>query len=137
MKYTSQQQQIHRPAEIIYTALSNFSNFTPVLADKVDQWQATSDTCSFMAQGFKLGLRIGELTPYTTIKITSDDQVGAPFPFTFWLQLKQEESNDTRLRIVMDVELNMMMKMMLGGKIQDAIDKIAQQIAHAFNNAHI
>ena len=41
------------------------------------------------------------------------------------------------MRIVLDIELNPMLKMMVGVKMQDAVDNIAQQIAYAFNNAHI
>lgn len=131
MKYTSNQEQIRRSAEQIYTVLSNFNNFTPILADRVEQWQATDDTCSFMAKGFKIGLRIEERTPHTAIKVVGDDN-GTPFPFTLWVQLKETEPYDTRLRIVLDVELNVMMKMTIGGKLQGAVDSIAQQIAAAF-----
>lgn len=132
MQYTSKQQQIRRSAEQIYTVLSKFSNFTPMLQDKVEQWTATEDTCSFKAKGMTIGLKMDELTPYSTIRIVGDDN-GTPFPFTFWVQLKETEPYDTRMRIVLDVELNMMMKAMIGGKLQGAVDKIAEQIATGLN----
>ena len=50
-KYESKQQQIRRSAEQIYTALASFSNFTPMLADRVEEWQATDDECSFKVKG--------------------------------------------------------------------------------------
>lgn len=130
MQYTSKQQQINRSSEQIYTVLSKFSNFTPMLADKVEEWTATDDRCSFKAKGFMIALKMDELTPFTTIKIVGDGN-GSPFPFAFWVQLKEEAPYDTRLRIVLDAELNMMMKMMIGGKLQEAVDKIAEQIAMA------
>ncbi len=40
---------------------------------------------------------------------------------------------DTRLRLVLHIELNMMMKMMIGGKLQKAVDQIAEGIANALN----
>lgn len=132
MQYISSQQQIHRSAEQIYTLLSKFSNFTPILADKVEQWTATDERCSFNVKGFTIGLKMDELTPFSSIKIVGDDG-GAPFPFTFWVQLQEAAPYDTRLRIVLDVELNMMMKMMIGGKLQDAVDKIAEQLATGLN----
>ena len=55
--------------------------------------------------------------------------------FTFWLQLVEAAENDTRMRIVLDVKLNMMMKMMVGKKLAGAVDQIAEQIAAGFNNA--
>lgn len=130
MRYESKQHQVKRSAEQIFELLSKFSNFTPILADKVEQWQADDDTCSFMAKGFRVSLAIVERVEFSSIKV-GQGEGGAPFPFTFWVQLKEVEPYDTRLRIVLDVELNMMMKMMIGGKLQGAVDGIAEQIATA------
>ena len=41
------------------------------------------------------------------------------------------------MRLVLHIELNMMMKMMIGGKIREAMDQIADKIAESFNNAPI
>lgn len=135
MKYISKQVQIFRPDSVVFHTLSSFSNFTPILADKVEEWSATEDHCSFKAKGFKIGLRMEERTPNSVIKVVGDDN-GTPFPFTFLIQLKNISEGESRMRIVLDVELNTMMKMMIGGKLQDAVDKIADQIASAFNNPH-
>lgn len=134
MQYESKQQKINKPAELIFLALSNFENFTPMLADKVEGWQATADTCSFKAQGMNVSLAIVEREPSTLIKIgPATGGGGVPFPFSFFIQLKEVAPSDTRMRVVADVELNMMLKMMIGGKLQEAVDKIAEQIATAFN----
>lgn len=133
MKYESKQQHINKPSELIFTSLSSFSNFTPILQDKVEQWSATEDQCSFKAQGFNVSLVIQERVRPTLIKICPAAESGIPFPFTFLLQLKEVTPSDTRMRIVLDVELNKMLKMMIGSKLQDAVDKIAQQIAQSFN----
>lgn len=135
MLYESKQKQINKPAELIFAALSSFSNFTPILADKVEGWEASEDRCSFKAQGFTVSLAILERVRPTLIKIGAPDgDSGVPFPFTFFVQLKEVEPSDTRMRIVADVELNMMMRMMIGSKLQEAVDKIADQIAVSFNS---
>ena len=59
-EYISKQQQVLRPAEQIYAVISRFDNLTPALADKVEEWQATEDSCSFKAKGFTVKLRIAE-----------------------------------------------------------------------------
>ena len=41
------------------------------------------------------------------------------------------------MRLVLHVKLNMMMKMMVGGKLASAMDQIADRIAEAFNNAPV
>ena len=130
-KYESKQQQIRRSAEQIYSALASFSNFTPMLADKVEEWQATDDECSFKVKGMKMALRIVDREVNKTIKIQGAES--NPMDFTFWLQLKEVTPYDTRMRIVVHAELNMMMRMMIGKKIQGAVDQMAEAIANAMN----
>ena len=133
-EYISKQQQILRPAEQIYTVISRFDNLTPALADKVEEWQATEDTCSFKAKGFTVKLRMEEREEPRHVKIVGDDG-GVPMDFAFWIQLHRVSDTDTRLRLVLHIDLNMMMKMMVGNKLQGALDQIAEGIAKAMNAA--
>lgn len=133
-EYISKQQQVLRPAEQIYAVISRFDNLTPALADKVEEWQATEDTCSFKAKGFTVKLRMEERAEPRHVKIVGDDG-GVPVDFAFWIQLQKVSEADTRLRLVLRIELNMMMKMMIGGKLQEALDRIAEGIAAAMNQA--
>ena len=131
-EYTSRQQQIRRSAQQIYDVVSRFDNLTPALDDRVEEWQADEDTCSFKAKGFTVKLRIAEKEAPKTIKIVGGD---VPMDFAFWLQLKEVAPYDTRMRLVLHIDLNMMMRMMIGSKIQGAIDQIAEALAKSFNAA--
>ena len=131
-EYISKQQQILRPAEQIYAAISRFDNLTPALADRVEEWQADEERCSFKAKGFTVKLRMEERVEAKHVKIVGDEG-GVPVDFAFWIQLHEVSAADTRLRIVLHAELNMMMKMMIGGKLQGAIDQIAEGLALAMN----
>lgn len=133
-EYISKQHQILRPAEQIYAVISRFDNLTPALADRVEEWQATEDRCSFKAKGFTVKLRMEEREAPKHVKIVGDEG-GVPVDFAFWIQLHKVSDTDTRMRLVLHVELNMMMKMMLGSKLQGAIDQIAEGIANAMNQA--
>lgn len=128
-KYESKQQQIRRSAEQIYTALSSFNNFTPMIEGKVEEWSADDDVCSFKVKGMPIRLRMVEREPSKLVKIQGDE--GSPMDFTFWLQLKEVAPYDTRMRIVVHAELNMMMRMMIGKKLQGAVDQMAEAIAVA------
>ena len=99
-----------------------------------EEWQADEDTCSFKAKGFTVKLRIAEKEAPKTIKIVGGDG-GVPMDFAFWLQLKEVAPYDTRMRLVLHIDLNMMMRMMIGSKIQGAIDQIAEALAKSFNAA--
>ena len=131
-EYISKQHQILRPAAQIYALISRFDNLTPALADKVEEWQADEDTCSFKAKGFTVRLRISEKVAPKHVKIEGD---GIPMDFAFWIQLHAVSDADTRLRLVLHTDLNMMMRMMIGNKLQGAIDQIAEGIAKAMNAA--
>ena len=131
-EYTSKQQQILRPAEEIYAAISRFDRLTPALADRVEEWQADEEHCSFKAKGFTVKLRMAERVEPKHVKIVGDEG-GVPIDFAFWIQLHKVSDADTRLRLVLHAELNMMMKMMIGSKLQGALDQIAEGLAKAMN----
>ena len=127
-EYISKKVQILRPAEQIYQVISRFDNLTPALQGRVDDWEATELTCSFKAKGFTIRLLMDERVEPKHVKIIGD---GVPMDFAFWIQLHKVATNDTRLRLVLHAELNMMMKMMIGSKLQQALDQIADGIAGA------
>ena len=133
-EYISKQHQILRSAEQIYAVISRFDNLTPALADRVEEWQADEEHCSFKAKGFTVKLRMEERIEPKHVKIVGDEG-GVPMDFAFWLQLKEVAPYDTRMRLVLHIDLNMMMRMMIGSKIQGAIDQIAEALAKSFNAA--
>lgn len=129
-EYISKQVQILRPAEMIFQVISRFDNLTPALAGRVDEWQASEDRCSFKVKGFSVQLVMAERVEPKHVKITGD---GVPMDFAFWVQLHKVSDYDTRLRLVLHAELNMMMRMMIGSKLQKALDQIADGIAQAMH----
>ncbi|UKI39928.1 MAG: polyketide cyclase [Alistipes putredinis] len=131
-KYESKQQRILRPAQTIYDAVCDFRNYTPMLQKPRGGVERNGrQLCSFKAKGFDISLNIVDKQAPKYIKIKGDDSV--PMDFTFWLQLQPVAEYDTRMRIVLHADLNMMMRMMIGKKLQEALDQIAAQIAEAFN----
>lgn len=132
-KYESKQQQIHHPASLIFPLISRMDFLTPALQDKVEEWEATPDSCSFKVKGFKVALRIVDKVENKHVKLVADEG-GVPVDFTFWIQLHEVAPTDTRVRMVLHAELNMMMKMMIGGKIQKGLDQAVEGLATALNN---
>ncbi len=130
-RYESKQVRILHAASFVYDVLSDFNHLTPIVGDKVEEWHATEESCSFKVQGFTLSLQTVEKVAPKLIKVASAD--GSPMKFTFWLQLVSVTETDTRMRIVLDVELPMMIKMMVGKKLAGAVDQVAERIAEGFN----
>ena len=132
-KYESKQQQINHPASLIFPIISRMDFLILAMQDKVEEWQATPDTCSFKVKGFKVSLRIADKVENKHVKIVADEG-GLPIDFTFWIQLHEVSSLDTRVRMVLHAELNMMMKMMIGSKLQEGLDKAVEGLAMALNS---
>ena len=130
-EYKSKQVRIERPAAMVYGVLSDFTTFTPFMHDKVEGWEATPDRCSFRAKGMTIALRMVEREPERLVKIVSDE--GSPLDFTLWIQMQEVAHEDTRMRLVLHVKLNMMMRMMIGSKLEEGVDQVAEQIAAMFN----
>ncbi|MDR2563143.1 MAG: SRPBCC family protein [Prevotellaceae bacterium] len=136
-EYVSKTVSINRAAEQIYTALADMSFLEKAIAsapiDELQDLKATSDTCSFKMKGIETGLQIVEREPYKTIKYTKYGN--SPFDFFLWIQLKEIAPYETCMRIVLKVELNMLMKLMVGGKIKKGLDAAADRLAQAINLA--
>ena len=131
-KYESKQQQIFHPASLIFPIISRMDLMSPAMKDKVEEWEATEDSCSFKVKGMKVALRIVERVENKHVKIVADEG-GIPVDFAFWIQLKEVAERDTRVRMVLHAELNMMMRMMIGSKLQSGLDQAVEGLANALN----
>jgi len=130
--YESKIVSIRKRAEDVFRGLSDFRNFTPMVEGKLDEWQADKDNCSFKYKGMgPLGINITEREEFKTIKLTGDEKT--PMQFFIWIQLKEVAPYDTRMKITVKVKLNTMLRMVVGNKIKDGIDSLAESIAMAFN----
>ena len=111
----------------LYMAFVDMRNFIQFLPEeKKADVNADYDSIHAMVQGFNIGVRVKERVPYSRIEIQDD---GAPFKF--FLTLHFDAASDpykTDFQIVVDAELNFMMKALLGGKIKDALDKVVDSL---------
>ena len=107
----------------VYMAFADLRNFMPFIPeDKREGITADYDSIHGQVQGFPVGIRITDRQPYSKISLADD---GAPFQFTANLcfDAVEGESGKTDFHIDVDADLNFMMKMLLGSKLQEALDK--------------
>jgi carbon monoxide dehydrogenase subunit G len=118
---------IKESEERIYSLLSDFNNFKNLVpADRVKNWEATADNCSFTVEGIgPVGLRITEKEPNKLIKITSDGK--KPIPFFIWIQIKEVAEKDSRIKIIADVDVNPLMAAMVKGPLKSFVDTLVEQ----------
>ena len=124
--------RIARPTEVLYSVFTDLTNFTkniPVEMSGKADLTTTPDTLVARVQGMELGIKVSERTPFSRVRY---EQYGkSPFPFSFTINLDSPDPSHTDFQLVMDTELSGMFKMMLGGKLQEVVDKVTDQIEMA------
>ena len=129
MKINSKHRSVARAPYMLYMPFSDMRNFVAMLPeDKRQGVEADYDSIRGTVQGFSVGVRVEERRPYSRI-VYKDD--GAPFQFTINICFDADGGNPDSIDFHIDIEadLNFMMKMLLGNKFQDAVDKMVDAVA--------
>ena len=129
MRLESKIGKIAHSDQKVYNFLTDFNNFKEFIpADKLQNWQADESSCRFTINPVgETGVRIIEKEPYKLIKLTGIEE--SKFDFKLWVQLKQVEENDTRIKITLEAELNPMFQMMAKKPLQEFLDKLVDQLS--------
>jgi len=140
-KYVSDVKIIRNNQEIIYNYLSNFENLSKYVNEgllekmteqipqiQISNFESDADSCRFQISGMGLAeIRIIEREPVKTIKISSSG--GLPVNIVFWIQLLPVDAYETKLRLTLDADMSMMMKMMVNKKLEEGINRLADMLA--------
>ena len=132
--YVSSIKAIAAPRTRVYQRLSNLSGLAniqdrlPAAArEKITIEGIDSDSCAFVVPGAgRLVLRIIEREPEGTIKLATEQ---SPIDLTIWIQLLEPAPGDTRLRLTLRADLNFFMRKMIGSKLNDGVEKLADMLA--------
>ncbi len=117
----------------LYMSFTDLTNFVRTLPeDKQDLFRADMDTLSATVQGFNIGVKIHQRVPYSRIELVD---YGAPFAFHIVVHFEPstQDAFKTEFWINLEADLNLMMKMMLGGKIKAGLDKVVDGLVDASN----
>ena len=80
-------------------------------------------------RGFRIGVRVDERVPYGLIRLGSSD---SPVEFVVVLHFDHaEEPGKTDFSIDIDANLNLMMRSMLGSKVQQGLDALVDGLVAA------
>ncbi len=129
--FVSEIKQIPHDDERIFSMLSDLSNLERIKdripQDKINNVEFDSDSCSFAVDPVgKISFQIVEREPNKLIKFATTN---SPVPLFLWIQLKQVEANDTRMKITVRADLNPFLKPMVAKPLQEAVDKISTLLA--------
>ena len=134
LKIVSRVAKLHTASAPIYRMVSDFSFMESITPpdDKVKIISCDTDSCRISVQGGgEFGMKILERKENELVKIGNEE--GAPFTFSLWIQLKEADAYDTRLRITLHASMNSIMKMVaqkpLTSFVESLVDKLEQRFS--------
>jgi carbon monoxide dehydrogenase subunit G len=129
MRLESKTGKIEHSDVKVYNFLSNFNNIKQLIPeDKVSNWQSDENSCRFSL--IPIGetiVKIIEQEPYKLIKLSGIGE--NKFNIFCWVQLKQIEENNTRIKLTLEVVLNPILEMMAKKPLQDFLNKLVDRLS--------
>ena len=140
-KYTSDVKLIDHNQQIVFEYLANFENLAEYLNSgliekitkqipqvKITDFESDRDSCKFNITGMGVArIQIVNREPFKTIK--GESAGGLPLSFTFWIQLIPVTPQQTKMRLTLHADMNMMIKMMAGNRLQEGINQLAETLS--------
>lgn len=132
-KIESKKVEINKSSKEVFDFLANFTNFSLLVPDKVENWKATIDNCSFTIKGLTdFGMKISQRNEFTSIVIVNDEAVSMPVKFVFNWFFKSISENKVEVEIVFNLDINPVMAMMvkkpLGDFVNVLVDKLKEKM---------
>lgn len=130
-KYESSIKQIPYPQDKVYETLSNLENIDKVRdripADKLSDLTFDRDSVSVSVPPVgSITLGIIEREEPKCVKFEAKN---SPVPFNLWIQILPVTDTTSKMKVTVKADIPMFLKPMLGGKLEDGVDKIADALA--------
>ena len=131
-KYESKICSIAAPVDKIYAVLGNLQNLERVRdkipQDKIQEMEIEPDCIRLKVDGLAqiITIAIVDKIENDTVKFGLE---GIPMNANFWIQLKELNPADTRIKLTLKADIPFMFKMMVEKKLQTGLDQAAEMLA--------
>ena len=133
LKYESKIGQVNANAADVFAVLTNLENLQRfaehIPQDKVKELEITRDTIRFKVDGLAQKISIG-IVDQEENKMIKYGAENIPIPLNAWIQLKQMDEMDTRMRITIKTDMTAMFRMMLDKKLQTGLDQAVDMLCN-------
>ena len=113
LKYESKIGQVNANAADVFAVLTNLENLQRfaehIPQDKVKELEITRDTIRFKVDGLAQKISIG-IVDQEENKMIKYGAENIPIPLNAWIQLKQMDEMDTRMRITIKTDMPAMFR---------------------------
>lgn len=147
-KYESSVKQVNAPVERVYSVISDLERLRPVIEmaqnnemikeklreagqdpaqlEKLKDMNLTSDRISFPAPMVgEVAVAIIEREENKCVKFETEK---SPIDANLWIQVLPVTDTTSKMRVTLKADLNPMMKMILGSKLEKGIDQFADML---------
>lgn len=135
-KYESKIKVVKASSEAIFSALSDLSRVKDALPAQAASYlkdpQFSADEISFDVDKIgRIAVSIAEKTPASLVKYAL--KAAVPIKANIFMQIKDapqpEAIGESRLKVTITADIPFMLKPLIGNKLQEAVDKIAEAIS--------
>ncbi len=127
--------RVSRPSSFLYSLFSDLTNFTRNLPEDLKgkaDIRSTPDTLVASVKGFEIGIKVCERTPFSCVKY--EHFGSSPIPFLINVNMNDLSNGSSDFQLIMDAELTGIFKMMLGGKLQEVVDRVTDEMERAMGS---
>lgn len=119
---------VRNSAKEIFSYLKDMNNFIALLPqDKISDWQATSEQCSFRIQGAVIiPLVLDTTEEFSKLHIKSGEK--APFPFTLDISITAKSETECEGFLVFNGEMNTFIRLMAEKPLTNLFNYIAKKL---------
>ena len=148
MKAESSVKQVNAPVEKVYSTLSNLENLRPILEkartderikehlraegredamDSLANVELTNDSIALPVPMFgTISMRIINREENKCVKFETEQ---SPVKANMWIQVLPVTDTTSKMRLSIDADIPFMLKAMVGSKLKDGVEKLADMLA--------
>ena len=130
-KFESGVKLIPYPQENVYRMLSDLSNLDRIRdripGDKIQDFTFDHDSVSVSVA--PVGLISVHIIERDEPKCIKFESAQSPMPFNLWIQILPVDEQNSKIKVTVKADIPIMLKAMVGGPLQDGVDKIAEALS--------
>lgn len=134
MTVIQNQVAINRAVVEVYAFLADCNNHEQLMPENITNWLSTRDEASFTIQHMaKLALRVDHRVENSEVVFVPSEK--APFDVTLRWLMSQQNDGVTSVQLIIEAELNMMMKMVAIKPLQKLVDYQIERLKSIMDRA--
>ena len=123
---------LHKSIADVYTFLADLNNHQQLMPENIYNWSSTTDEAAFTIQNMaKLAIKVSSRIPNQ--EIVAIPSAEAPFDLELKWELKDVGNSTTEATHTISAELNMMLKMLASGPLQQLADHQTAKLKALFS----